>query len=72
MNRKQELSRLRSKAGVASLDPGCPECKEDGHEVAEVYWDADGETYEGPEFCLACGRRLIIDVSWPDVERGPE
>jgi hypothetical protein len=39
----------------------------------EVYWDADGngETYDvGPEFCPACGRRLVIDIYWPVEERG--
>ena len=67
--RKHELDRLRSKAGVA--DPGCPECEEANDKV-EVYWDASSAstTYEGPDFCPACGRRLVIDIYWPVEEHG--
>lgn len=71
MSKKRELDKLRSNMGVASLEPGCAECEETGDGV-EVYWDADGKSYEGPDLCPKCGRQLVVDVCWPDVERGPE
>jgi hypothetical protein len=74
MTLKSRLKKLEQGAGGGT----CPECEfpaapGEKLEVKCHYreYGVPAPAHEGPEFCPACGRPLVIELRWTDAPEAP-